>query len=44
MSVPISFKSVVEELQGCYVMIQPWQTAEEKSEYQVEKLLSALQE
>jgi len=37
-------KAVVEELQGCYSTIQMWQRAEEKSEYQVEKLLSALQE
>ncbi len=44
MPVPISFKSVVEELQGCYAMIQTWQKAEEQSEYQVDKLLSALQE
>ena len=36
--------AVVEELQGCYAMIQIWQKAEEKSEYQVEKLLSTLQE
>jgi len=36
--------AVVEELQGCYSMIQTWQKAEEKSEYQVEKLLSTLQE
>ena len=35
---------VVEELQGCYSMIQTCQEAEEQSEYQVEKLLSALQE
>ncbi len=32
--------AVVEELQGCYSMIQTWQKAEEKSEYQVEKLLA----
>jgi hypothetical protein len=36
--------AVVEELQRCYSIIQAWQGAEEKSEYQVEKLLSALQE
>jgi hypothetical protein len=36
--------AVVEELQRCYSIIQTWQGAEEKSEYQVEKLLSALQE
>ena len=36
--------AVVEELQKCYSIIQTWQGAEEKSEYQVEKLLSALQE
>jgi len=36
--------AVVEELQGCYAMIQIWQKAGEKSEYQVEKLLSTLQE
>ena len=36
--------AVIEELQGCYSIIQTWQRAEEKSEYQVEKLLSALQE
>jgi hypothetical protein len=36
--------AVVEELQGCYSIIQAWQKAEEKSEYQVEKLLSALKE
>jgi len=35
---------VIEELEQCYSMIQKWQQAEEKSEYQVEKLLSALQE
>jgi glycosidase len=33
---------VVEELKGCYAMIQTWQQAGEKSEYQVEKLLEAL--
>jgi hypothetical protein len=36
--------TVIEELERCYSMIQKWQRAEEKSEYQVEKLLSALQE
>ncbi len=35
---------VVEELEKCYAIIQTWQQAEEKSEYQVEKLLSALRE
>jgi len=35
---------VIEELERCYSMIQRWQQAEEKSEYQVEKLLAALQE
>jgi hypothetical protein len=35
---------VIEELERCYSIIQAWQQAEEKSEYQVEKLLSALQE
>jgi len=35
---------VVEELGRCYSMIQEWQRAEETSEYQVEKLLSILQE
>jgi hypothetical protein len=35
---------VIEELERCYSMIQKWQQAEEKSEYQVEKLLSALRE
>ena len=37
-------KAAVSELEKCYSMIQTWQKAEEKSEYQVEKLLSALQE
>ena len=37
-------KSVVEELQECYAIIQTWQKAEEQSEYQVEKLLSSLRE
>ena len=36
--------AVVEELQGCYATIQTWQKAEEKSEYQVEKLLELLKE
>ena len=36
--------AVVEELQGCYSIIQTWQKAGERSEYQVEKLLSALKE
>jgi hypothetical protein len=36
--------AVVEELQGCYSMILTWQKAEEKSEYQVEKLLEAVRE
>jgi hypothetical protein len=36
--------AVVEELQGCYSMILKWQEAEKKSDYQVEKLLSNLQE
>jgi hypothetical protein len=35
---------VIEELERCYSMIQEWQQAEERSEYQIEKLLSALQE
>ena len=35
---------VIEELERCYSMIQKWQQAEEKSEYQVEKLLAALQD
>jgi glycosidase len=34
--------AVIEALEGCYSMIQEWQQAEEKSEYQVEKLLSIL--
>jgi len=37
-------KRVVEELQECYAIIQTWQKAKEESEYQVEKLLSILQE
>ncbi len=36
-SCPIN--AVVEELEGCYSIIQTWQKAEEQSEYQVEKLL-----
>ena len=36
--------AVVEELQRCYSIIQAWQKAEEKSEYQMEKLLFAPQE
>jgi hypothetical protein len=36
--------AVIEELERCYSMIQKWQQAEEKSEYQVEKLFSTLQE
>jgi glycosidase len=36
--------AVIEELQGCYSIIQTWQKAEEKSEYQVEKLLETLRE
>ncbi len=39
-----SVNAVIEELERCYSMIQKWQQAEEKSEYQVEKLLSALRE
>jgi len=35
--------AVVEELEKVYSVIQTWQEAEEKSEYQVEKLLSILQ-
>jgi len=35
---------VVEELERCYSVIQEWQEAEKKSEYQVGKLLSTLQE
>jgi glycosidase len=37
-------KATVSELEKCYSTIQAWLQAEEKSEYQVEKLLSALQE
>ena len=36
--------AVVEELQGCYSTILKWHEAEKKSQYQVEKLLSTLQE
>jgi len=36
--------AMVEELEGCYSIILTWQKAKEQSEYQVEKLLSALQE
>ena len=36
--------AVVAELEKCYSIIQAWHQAEEKSEYQVEKLLSLLQE
>jgi hypothetical protein len=36
--------AVVAELERCYSIIQTWQQAEEKSQYQVEKLLSVLQE
>ena len=36
--------AVVAELERCYSMIQIWQQAEEKSEYQVEKLLSILRD
>jgi len=36
--------AVVAELERCYSMIQIWQQAEEKSEYQIDKLLSILQE
>jgi glycosidase len=35
--------AVIEELERCYSVIQKWQQAEEESEYQAEKLLSALQ-
>ena len=34
--------AVIEELERCYSMIQEWQQAEEKSEYQVEKLLTGI--
>jgi hypothetical protein len=36
--------AVIEELQGCYAIIRTWEKAEEKSEYQIEKFLSALKE
>ena len=36
--------AVVAELERCYSIIQAWQQAEEKSQYQVEKVLSVLQE
>jgi hypothetical protein len=36
--------AVIEELEGCYSMIQKWQRAAEKSEYQVEKLLELVTE
>jgi hypothetical protein len=36
--------AVIEELQGCYSIIQAWQKAEEKSEYQVETFLELLKE
>jgi glycosidase len=39
-----SVNAVVEELQRCYAMIQTWQKAGEKSEYQVEKLLERVRE
>jgi hypothetical protein len=39
-----SVNAVVEELERCYSIIQSWQQAEEKSEYQVEKLLSIVRE
>ena len=34
--------AVVAELERCYSMIQTWQKAEKKSEYQVEKLLEVV--
>jgi glycosidase len=37
-------QEVVEKLERCYSMIQEWQRAEERSEYQLEKLFSILQE
>ncbi len=37
-------KSLVEDLQECYAIVQTWQKAEEQSEYQVEKLLTGLRE
>jgi hypothetical protein len=39
-----SVKAVVAELERCYSIIQIWQQAEEKSEYQAEKLLSIVSE
>jgi hypothetical protein len=39
-----SVNALVEEIQKCYAMIQTWQKAGEKSEYQVEKLISAVKE
>ncbi|NWG01737.1 MAG: alpha-amylase [Syntrophaceae bacterium] len=36
--------ALVEELQACYLTILKWQEAEEKSEYQVQKLFSVLRE
>jgi glycosidase len=39
-----SVKDVVAELERCYSIIQIWQQAEEKSEYQAEKLLSIVSE
>jgi glycosidase len=36
--------AVIEELEGCYSIIQKWQQAEEKSEYQVERLLTIMNE
>jgi hypothetical protein len=36
--------TVVEELKGCYSMIQTLQEAEQKSEYQIEKLLAIVRE
>jgi hypothetical protein len=39
-----SVNAVVGEIQKCYAMIQTWQQAGEKSEYQIEKLLEALRE
>jgi glycosidase len=35
--------AVVEQLERCYSIIETWQEAEQKSQYQVEKLLAALQ-
>ena len=37
-------RAMIEELERCYSMIQAWQQAEEKSEFQVEKLLETLKE